>query len=442
MTGSPPATSATVLQPPPTAMLSPYFQYSDGQLQAEGISVEELARQHGTPLYIYSRAALEDSYRRYTRALSDYPHMICYSVKANSSRAVLHCLNQLGAGFDVVSSGELERVLAAGGSAARTVFSGVGKTEAELEAALAAGVHSINLESAGELETLAGLVAGSGRTADVAVRVNPDISTGGHPHIATGHSASKFGCNRLEALAICRRIRRLPGLRLHGIACHLGSQIREAAPLLAALEHLLEIVAVLADEGIALQHIDLGGGIGVCGREQQAPDIPALLADIARRLRGSGLHLILEPGRSLAAAAGILAGQVLYLKEDGPRRYAITDIGMNDFLRPALYDAWHPIATVRQQDAAGAMPWDVAGPVCESGDVLGRARALALQPGSFIAVGMAGAYGFSMSSSYNSRPRPAEVMADGGQAYIIRQRESISDLMRGECLPPKNEHCS
>ncbi len=421
---------------PAIDVLSPHFQYVGGQLHAEGLPVEVLVQRHGTPLYIYSRAALEDNYRLYTRSLGDYPHMICYSVKASSSLAILHCLGQAGAGFDVVSGGELERVIAAGGRAERVVFSGVGKTATELEKALAAGVHCINLESEGELEQLGKIAAANGCTANVAVRVNPDINAGGHPYIATGHRDSKFGISSQEALALCRRIGDMPQMQLRGIQCHLGSQVREAAPLLAALDCLLALADTLAKEGTQLEHINVGGGIGVCEQEQAAPDIPKILASLMQRLQGSGLRLVLEPGRSIAATAGLLAGKILYLKEEGARRYAIADIGMNDFLRPALYDGWHPILNVRQQDGREEKSWDVAGPVCESGDVLGRERRLALSPGSLIAIGMAGAYGFSMSSNYNSRPRPAEVMTDGKQAYIIRERESCENLMQGEHLPP------
>ena len=413
-------------------LLSPHFQYRDGQLYAESVAVEELVQRYGTPLYIYSRAALEGNYRLYTHSLGDYPHMVCYSVKASSNLAILHCLGRAGAGFDVVSGGELERVIAAGADAARVVFSGVGKTAAEIEKALSAGVHCINLESAGELETLAEIVKANGSPATVAVRVNPDINAGGHPHIATGHRASKFGISRPEALAVCRRISDMPQVQLRGIHCHLGSQIREAAPLLDALEHLLHFAETLASEEIQVEHVNLGGGIAVAEQEQSPPNIPAILAAILERLQGSNLRLVLEPGRSIAATAGILVGKILYLKD----RYAIANIGMNDFLRPALYDAWHPLLPLRQQDGEGAV-WDVAGPICENGDVLGRERTLALRPGSHIAIGMAGAYGFSMSSNYNSRPRPAEVMTDGEQAYIIRERESFHDLVEGERLPPQ-----
>ncbi len=399
-----------------------------GELRLEGVALAEVARRFGTPCYVYSRAALEAAYRDFDAGLAGVDHLVCYAVKANGNLAVLDALARLGAGFDIVSGGELARVLAAGGRAERVIFSGVGKTEAEIRAALEAGIKCFNVESEPELERIDAVAAALGRTAPVSLRINPDVDARTHPYISTGLAGNKFGIPHARARAAYRHAARLAHLRVTGIDCHIGSQILEVAPLEEALERVMELVAALAADGIALEHADLGGGLGIRYRDEDAPDIRAYCEGVARRLAGTSLQVLLEPGRAIAGPAGVLLARVEYLKLDKARRFAVVDASMAELLRPALYEAWHEIVPVG--DAAGreSALWDVVGPVCESSDVLGRERRLALAAGDVLAILSAGAYGMTMASNYNARARPPEVMVDGARMVEVRRRESVQSL--------------
>ncbi len=409
-----------------------HFVRRDGELHAEGVPLGRIAEACGTPCYVYSRATLERHYRAFDEALAGRAHLVCYAVKANGNLAVLDVLARLGAGFDIVSGGELARVLAAGGDPARVVFSGVGKSEAELRQALAAGIRCFNVESLPELERLERVAAALGRRAPVAVRVNPDVDPGTHPYIATGLRESKFGLDPDSALAAYRRAAASPHLEVVGIDCHIGSQLTAVEPFVDAARRVLDLVDRLAAEGIVLRHLDLGGGLGVRYRDEAPPEPAELARALGAAVGDRPLELLLEPGRAIAANAGILLTRVEYLKEAGGHRFAIVDAGMNDLLRPALYQAWHAIEPVRERTDAPARAWDIVGPVCETGDFLGRGRRLALAPGDLLAVRSAGAYGFVMSSNYNARPRCAEVMVDGDRFHVVRARETLEDLWRGE----------
>jgi diaminopimelate decarboxylase len=409
-----------------------------GELWSEGVALAAIARDLGTPTYVYSRAALAANYLAYADALSGTPHLICYAVKANSNLAVLQLLARLGAGFDIVSGGELARVLAAGGDPAKVVFSGVGKSAAEMAEALRAGIHCFNVESTAELERLDRIAGELGLRAPVSLRVNPDIDAGTHPYIATGLAENKFGLPIGEARACYARARSLRQIELLGVDCHIGSQLTALAPFEAALERLLVLVAELRADGIALRHLDVGGGLGVRYRDEQPPPPADYVAALRRHTDGLGLLLMLEPGRSIAADAGVLLTRVEYLKENQGRHFAIVDAAMNDLVRPALYQAWMAIEPVMPRTDAPQRRYDIVGPVCETGDFLGRDRPLRLAPGDLLCVRGAGAYGFTMSSNYNSRPRAAEVLVCGDRFHVIRQRETIADLMRGERLPPED----
>jgi len=413
-----------------------HFNYLDGRLQAEGVDVADIAAQLGTPCYVYSRATLERHWRVFDESLGTHPHLICYAVKANSSLAVLQVLARLGSGFDIVSEGELERVLRAGGDPARIVFSGVGKRAAEMRAALQAGIRCFNVESEPELLRLNEVAGEGGAVAPVSLRVNPDVDAGTHPYISTGLRDNKFGIDVDTVLDTYRHAADLPNLEVTGIDCHIGSQLTEVAPFIDALERVLLLVDRLQEEGITLQHIDLGGGLGIQYRQQDNPPLPDTYArELLVHLAGRPQELLLEPGRAIAGNAGILLTRVEYLKHTQHKNFAIVDAAMNDLQRPALYNAWHEIIPV-QAHAGDTSYYDVVGPVCETGDFLGKQRELALAEGDLLAVRSAGAYGFTMSSNYNSRPRAAEVMVDGGQLHVIRTRESIDDLYRGEQLLP------
>ena len=415
------------------------FNVRDGQLFAEGVALSALAERFGTPTYVYSRAHIEQQFRSYTDALQGLPHLVCFAVKANSNLAVLNVLARLGSGFDIVSRGELERVLAAGGDPARVVFSGVGKQEWEMRAALQAGVKCFNVESLPELYRLSRVAAQLGLVAPVSLRVNPDVDAQTHPYISTGLKENKFGIAIDTALEAYRTARGLPGLRVIGVDCHIGSQITETGPYLDALDKLLDLIDRLAAEGIAIEHLDLGGGLGIRYRDE-APLAPAALLDrVFERLAARGLahlQLCLEPGRSLVGNAGVLLTEVQYLKHTDARNFAIVDAAMNDLLRPALYEAWHGVRPVAPRGDAQAQRYDVVGPVCESADWLARDRELAIAEGDVLAVESAGAYGFVMAGNYNSRPRPAEVMVDGARHYVVRRRETLDELMRGESVLP------
>ena len=415
---------------------APDIALRDGRLMVEDVAAVDLARRFGTPLFAYSSAAMARALASYQGALAGRDHLICYAVKANSTLAVLQWFARRGCGFDIVSGGELERVLAAGGDPARIVFSGVGKTRAEMERALAADVLCFNVESVGELELLSEVAARAGRTARVSLRVNPDVDPKTHPYISTGLRASKFGIAHEDAPAAFARAARLPGLAVTGIDCHIGSQIVEAGPYVDALDRLLDLVEQVEADGVPLAHIDVGGGLGITYRDETPPDAAVLIARLLERIdaRGHGRRkLVFEPGRSLVGNAGVLISEVLYLKPGGERNFCIVDAAMNDLMRPAMYAAWMRIVECAPAQVP-AVTWDVVGPVCESGDWLGRERSLRVAAGDFIAVLSAGAYAMSMASNYNTRPRAAEVIVSGRDAVLIRERESLADLMRGEHL--------
>jgi diaminopimelate decarboxylase len=411
-----------------------HFELRDGVLHAEDVPLDALARQHGTPLYVYSRATLTRHYKAFDEALTGLPHQVCYAVKANSNIALLQVLAQLGSGFDIVSGGELARVLRAGGDPAKIVFSGVGKTEAEMRAALSAGVGCFNVESIPEVERLDAVAHDMGVQAPVALRVNPDVDPKTHPYISTGLKENKFGIDIDDAPAIYADVVRRKGLRVVGLACHIGSQLLDLTPFSDALDRLLVLVDRLRADGISLHHLDIGGGLGVRYNEEEAPSPSEFINRLRPRLCASGLAIHIEPGRAIAGNAGVMLTRVEYLKPTASRHFVVVDAAMNDLLRPSLYQAWQAIVPVRPRSDVAEIVSDVVGPVCESGDFLGKQRALAVQPGDFLAVRTAGAYGFVMSSNYNSRPRAAEIMVDGSQAHVVRARESVDELMRGESL--------
>ena len=411
-----------------------HFEYRDGRLFAEDVDLLEHIADWGTPSYVYSRATLERHWHAYDNALGDHPHLICYAVKANSNLAVLGVLAELGSGFDIVSIGEMQRVLKAGGSADRIVFSGVGKRADEIETAMAAGIRCFNVESAAELELIADIASANGHIAPVSLRVNPDVDANTHPYISTGLKENKFGIAIEEALDVYRSAAAHAGIEIVGIDCHIGSQLTEVEPFVDALDRVLNLVDQLAAEGIALKHLDIGGGLGIRYRDEQPPEPSQLSAALASRLQGRDLEVMLEPGRSIAGNAGILLTEVLFLKHSEHRNFAIVDAAMNDLMRPALYSAWQEIIPLQQGSDAEPRVYDVVGPVCETGDFLGKDRELELTQGDYLAVRSAGAYGFSMSSNYNSRPRAAEIMVDGARAVIVRERETLDSLMTGEHL--------
>ncbi|HET7200762.1 MAG TPA: diaminopimelate decarboxylase [Burkholderiales bacterium] len=412
-----------------------FFSYQGGALCAEKVPLVGIAKEFGTPTYVYSRAALEHGYREFSEACSGRDVLICYSVKANSNLAVLNLLARLGSGFDIVSGGELARVLAAGGSAAKTVFSGVGKSAAELRLALEAGVLCFNVESEGELDRLAAVAAEAGKIAPVSLRINPDVDPKTHPYIATGLRESKFGIACDAALPLYRKAARSGSLRIVGIDVHIGSQITDVEPFVAALGKMLEFVDVLRTEGVPLDHLDLGGGLGIRYRDEKPPALKDYLERLFGCLGGRKLRVLFEPGRSLVGNTGLLLTRVEYLKHGSARNFAVVDAAMNDLLRPALYDAWHEVLPVTQREGP-TRRYDIVGPVCESADFLAKERMLAVEPGDLLAVMSAGAYGMSMSSNYNSRPRPPEVVADGAKSYLVRDRERAESLFASERLLP------
>lgn len=410
------------------------FYYQDGQLFCEQQSLSGIAEQFGTPAYVYSRAALTRYFTEYQRALGDYPGMICYAVKANSNIAVLNILARLGSGFDIVSVGELERVLLAGGEPERIVFSGVGKTQAEMQRALEVGIHCFNVESAPELERLNRVAQGLGVQAPASLRVNPDVDARTHPYIATGLKENKFGIDIEDAINVCQLAATLPNIQLMGIDCHIGSQLISVDPFLNALDRILRLVDRLMDLGITVDHVDIGGGLGVTYHQEQPPSVNDYIQEVKARLTGRDLSLIVEPGRSIVAQGGVLLTRVEYLKPTNHKNFAIIDAGMNDNIRPSLYQAWQQVLPLEQASQAETKVWDLVGPVCETADFLAKARKLALAPGDVLALMAAGAYGFSMSSNYNSRNRPPELMVDGHQVQVVRERESLDDQIRGEHL--------
>jgi len=410
-----------------------FFSERKGELHAEEVSLTRIAEEFGTPAYVYSRAAFTQHYLAYAQALGSHPGMICYAVKANSNIALLNLLARLGSGFDIVSGGELERVLIAGGDPNKIVFSGVGKTAAEITKALGVGIYCFNVESEAELELIAQIANERGQNARISLRVNPDVDAQTHPYISTGLKENKFGIDIAEAPRLYRRAAQMPGIEVHGVDCHIGSQLTSLSPFLDALERLLKLVDSLGSEGITIRHLDLGGGLGVTYRDETPPSVAEYIAAIKERLGQRELSLSFEPGRSIAANAGILLTRVLYLKPADHRNFAIIDAAMNDNIRPSLYQAWQNIRPVAPR--TGEMKnWDLVGPVCETGDFLGKDRSLALAQGDLLAMMSAGAYGFTMSSNYNTRPRACELLVDGDQVHVIRERESFVDMIRGEHL--------
>ena len=407
------------------------FRYRNGELYAEDVPLAQIAARFGTPCYVYSRAALTRAWRDFDAAFAGRDHLLCYAVKANPNLGVLDVFARLGSGFDIVSGGELARVIAAGGDPRKVVFSGVGKTAAEMRQALATGILCFNVESAPELELLSRVAGEMGVTAPVSLRVNPDVDAKTHPYIATGLKENKFGVAYTEALAIYRRARDLPHLHIAGVDCHIGSQLTEVAPFIAALERVLALVDALAGEDITVSHIDLGGGLGIRYQDETPPAVADYAQALIRILADRPQKLLFEPGRLLTGNAGVLLATVLYLKPGADKNFAIVDAAMNDLMRPALYDAYHAIQPVLRR-AAPAQQYEVVGPVCESGDFLGHARDLSIEQGDLLALMSAGAYGMSMSSNYNTRPRAAEIMVDGATANLIREREKVQQLFAGE----------
>ena len=419
------------------------FAYRAGELHAENVPLSRIADEFGTPCYVYSQAALTASYREFQEALAAHPAgqdgLVCFAVKANSNLGVLSLFARLGAGFDIVSGGELRRVLAAGADAGKVVFSGVGKTEAEMAQALSAGIFCFNVESAPELERLNGVALRLGKRAPVSLRVNPNVDAHTHPYISTGLRQNKFGVAYEDALALYRQAAALPGLNVTGIDCHIGSQLLDPSPFAEALDKVLALVDQLAASGITLHHIDLGGGLGIRygeAGEGEAPRVLDYLTPLLQKLEGRGLRVILEPGRRLVGNAGLLLTRVEYVKTGEEKNFAIVDGAMNDLMRPALYEAYHDIQAVKPRGEALEV-YDVVGPICESGDFLGRERELAVAGGDLLAILSAGAYGSSMSSNYNSRPRAAEVMVDGERIHLVRHREKVEDLYASEIPLPR-----
>jgi len=420
--------------------VAPHFQFHQGILHAEQVPLPELAQKYGTPLYVYSRKALRDAWEAYHYAAQGRDVLVCYAMKANSTLAILHEFHQLGSGFDIVSGGELARVLAIGGDPKKIVFSGVGKQRWEIRAALEAGIKCFNVESDGELERIAQIASDMGVIAPISVRVNPDVDARTHPYISTGLKENKFGIDINQALSVYQRAAQLPSLDVVGVDCHIGSQITEVSPYLDALNKLIVLIKTLADHGITLEHLDLGGGIGI----RYTSETPLAPIDLLNRVFETldahnlgRLQLILEPGRSMVGNAGILLTTVEYLKYSEVKNFAVVDAAMNDLIRPTLYDAWHDVEAVKQRNTDdSALLYDVVGPICESGDWLARTRRLTLEQGDLLAIMSAGAYAFTMSSQYNSRPRCAEIMVDGQETYVVRKRETIDSLFSSEQTIP------
>lgn len=411
------------------------FTLKNGVLHAESVPLPQIAETYGTPCYVYSRAALEASLDEFLAELKDTNALVCYAVKANSNLAVLNVFARKGAGFDIVSGGELKRVLAAGADPKKVVFSGVGKTAEEMAFALKSGIFCFNVESAPELDRLNEVAGSLGLKAPVSLRVNPNVDAKTHPYISTGLKENKFGVAYEEALSIYKKAAALPNLNVTGIDCHIGSQLLDPSPFAEALDKVLILIDELKATGIHLHHIDLGGGLGICYQDEAAPTVKSYLQPLLQKLAGRGLQIVLEPGRRLVGNAGALITKVEYLKPGEVKNFAIVDAAMNDLARPALYDAWHDIVAITPR-AQAPQSWEIVGPICESGDFLGHSRPLAVEPGDLLAVMSAGAYGMAMSSNYNTRPRVAEVMVDGDQVHLIRRRETIEELWALESVLP------
>ena len=412
-----------------------FFQYKNEQLYVEDLPVKQLAEEFGTPLYIYSRATLERHWHAFDSALGKHPHLICYAVKANSNIGILNVMAKLGSGFDIVSQGELERVLAAGGEASKVVFSGVAKSHAEIMRALEVGIRCFNVESIAELHHINQIAGEMGKVAPISLRVNPDVDAHTHPYISTGLKENKFGVSVDEAREVYKLAATLPHVKITGMDCHIGSQLTELQPFLDATDRLIRLIEQLKEDGITLKHLDLGGGLGVTYTDETPPHPSDYATALLNKLKDyEDLEIILEPGRAIAANAGILVAKVQYLKSNESRNFAITDTGMNDMIRPALYEAYMNIIEIDRTLGREKAIYDVVGPVCETSDFLGKQRELAIAEGDYIAQRSAGAYGASMSSNYNSRPRTAEVLVDGNKAHLIRRRENLSELWALESI--------
>jgi len=412
-----------------------HFYYDKGVMFVEKIAMESIAERYGTPSYVYSRAALTNNFLSYLKALDNQPHKICYSVKANSNIAVLGVLAKLGAGFDIVSGGELERVIIAGGDPKKIIFSGVGKKPEEMQRALELGVHCFNVESEAELEVLNGVAESCKKIASISLRVNPDVDANTHPYISTGLRENKFGIDIKKALEVYLKVRQMKFLKIIGVDCHIGSQLTETAPFIDALKRVLVLVDSLLEHDIHIEHLDIGGGLGVCYKDEKPPQIKDYVKEIVSNLGERNITLILEPGRSIVADAGVLLTKIEYLKPGEEKNFAVIDAAMNDMIRPALYQAWLAVEPVTTNEDS-TKKWDIVGPICETGDFIAKDRSLAIRQGDLLCVRSAGAYGFSMSSNYNSRGKAAEIMVDGNIMYEIRKRETIQDLVRGESLLP------
>ncbi len=413
-----------------------HFTYRDNQLFVENVAIDAIVKQHGSPCYIYSRATLERHWNAFNNAFGSHAHLICYAVKANSNLGVLNVLARLGSGFDIVSIGELERILQAGGDAKKVVFSGVGKREDEIRAALKIGIRCFNIEVLGELERINQVAGELGVRAPVSFRVNPDVDAQTHPYISTGLKENKFGIAIEDALEAYQAAAGLPNIDVVGVDCHIGSQLTQTRPFLDALDKVLLLIDKLHEHGITLKHLDLGGGLGICYRDEQPPEPADYIRAILARLGDTALEIMLEPGRAIVGNAGILVTRVEYLKPTEHKNFAIVDAAMNDLVRPALYGAWQDIIPVKNDSTAPELMWDIVGPVCETGDFLGKERTLKLSQNDLLAVRSSGAYGFTMSSNYNSRPRVVEVMVDDDQIHVVRERETLAQLWQGESVLP------
>ena len=413
-----------------------HFDYRDGELYAEDVPLRQIAEQYGTPCYVYSRATLERHWHAFDQAFASHPHLVCFAVKANSNLGVLNVLARLGSGFDIVSVGELERVVAAGGDPCKVLFSGVGKQAHEMRRALELGIRCFNVESEAELDRLNEVAGQVGTTAPIALRVNPDVDAKTYPYISTGLKENKFGIEIDEALRIYRKAADMPHIRVSGIDCHIGSQLTELAPFLDALDRVLALVERLQADGIEIDHLDLGGGLGVRYNDERPPEPAEYAQALAQRLGDAPYEIFLEPGRAIAANAGVLLTRVEYIKAGEAKDFAVIDAAMNDLIRPSLYQAWQSIVTVQQQPSGRSGKYDLVGPICETGDFLGEGRQLSLEQNTLLAVRSSGAYGFTMASNYNTRPRVPEIMVDGDTTHLVRRRETVQELFAGEALLP------
>jgi diaminopimelate decarboxylase len=413
-----------------------YFDYRNDQLFAEDVAVQDIVKEHGSPCYIYSRATLERHWRAFDEALSTRDHLVCFAVKANSNLGVLNVLAKLGSGFDIVSGGELERVLAAGGDAHKIVFSGVGKTATEIRRALDVGIRCFNVESEAELILLNDIAGDMGTKAPVSIRVNPDVDAKTHPYISTGLKENKFGIDISLAADVYERASKMQNLKIEGVDCHIGSQLTETRPFMDALDRVLALIDQLTEMNITIHHLDLGGGLGIQYRDETPPLPAEYVQALLTKLEGRDLHILIEPGRAIAGNAGILVTQVEFIKNNDEKNFAIVDAAMNDLMRPALYGAWQNIVPVNKKSGM-TQCYDIVGPICETGDFLGKDRDLVIEAGDLLAVRSSGAYGFTMSSNYNTRPRVAEILVDGEKAHVVRERETIESLYANEKILPQ-----